>query len=53
MEASECPDEFKETLKEFSLMELIAMINGLKQFPEDVHYLKAAHDELKQRGRKG
>lgn len=49
VKASECPDEFRETLKEFGVMELIAMINKLKQFPEDVNYLKAAHDELKQR----
>jgi len=51
MRASECPQEFRDTLKEFSLMELIAMIKELKQFPEDVNYLKAAHDELKTRGK--
>ena len=46
-----CPDEFKQTLKEFSIMELVVMMNELRQLPEDIHYLKAASDELKTRGK--
>lgn len=47
MNITKCPQEFKDFLKTCSAIEIISLIADLKKCPEDVEYLKAAHDELK------
>ena len=41
-----CPDEFKDFIKNLSQVELILIINDLKQQPEDKEYLLAAQLRL-------
>lgn len=49
MKVIPCPDEFKATLKEHNIMELVVLFHELRKFPEDLEYLKAVNDEMKSR----